>query len=67
MSIFDELDSTEVEQVSGGASFALQATAVRSLTASVSNKIGNVAICSGCHGCTHVGANIPITGEVRAI
>lgn len=55
-----ELDEDQLDQVQGGAMLALQTTAIRQLTVTdmstqVPNAIGNIAICSGCHGCTHVG------------
>ena len=56
MKLQNELSPEELEQVSGGV-LLLQKSAVRSLTVQVSpavtNGIGNVAICSSCHGCTH--------------
>ncbi|MGD8430869.1 MAG: hypothetical protein PVH31_10715 [Ectothiorhodospiraceae bacterium] len=48
----------------------LKKTSLRSLksgsTARPGSRIGNVAICSGCHGCTHVGAVNPLTDVAKS-
>lgn len=50
------LTATEIEQVNGaGALFSIESATVRNLTVAttpISPRIGNVAICSSCHGCT---------------
>ena len=55
-----ELSPEELNQVNGG--LTLQKSTLRSLTVQKTtlseNRIGNVAICSGCHGCTHVQAPV---------